>query len=344
MLDPKNGNIFTTEVQLILEDELTDFSVASRNLNPLITYVRFILTDDKPNSNGVRIPRSEFASLIRTGIFMPIKMAEGKIADGHEGSIPLGVITHLREDNDTIRGVAGLWNRERPSDISYIKERYAEGRPLDLSWEIGFEDYEEDEAGIKNLKGCVLRGTTLVGMPAYGHGRTSITEVEMSDDGNSQEDNKVTEMELQNLQEKIEALEAEVSSLKENQLTEEDKQKLEEYPTLVEFKQSIEAEAAKLQQLEEIKQKFSQAGIEKEDEYFTVNESSLLALIETDTLDFFISNLADETSSRDDGGDDEEDNSEENSSTIPPIVRKQEQEKPLTTTELAKALRQRKSN
>jgi hypothetical protein len=343
MDETKNGNIFTIEVQLIQDDEFEDFSLASKNLNPLLTYVRFVLTDDQPNANGVRIPREEFSNLIRSGLYMPIKMAVGKIEDGHDGSTPLGVITHLRETDSTIRGVAALWNKERPADIALIKERYAEGRPLDLSWEIGFEDYVEDEAGVKNLRGCILRATTLVGMPAYGSGRTSITDVELSEEDKSKEDTKVDEKELQRLQEENTSLKATIAELEAGQLTEEQKEKLAQYDELVEFKETVVAEAARIEKLEEIKQKFSEAGIEKDDDYFVENESALLAMDDTDTLDFFISNLAETEASREeDEQDGDEDDEEQATVKVPPITKKQKPDEKLTGSQLAEALRQAK--
>lgn len=343
MGDAKKSNILVTELQLIVDNELQDYSLASKNLNPLLTYVRFVLTDDKPNANGVRIPHEEFSNLVITGMYMPIKMAIGEISEGHEGSVPLGVITHLREDRDTIRGIAALWNKERPSDVAYIKERYAEGKPLDLSWEIGFEDYEEDEAGIKNLKGCVLRATTLVGMPAYGSGRTSITDVEMSDDKTQEETNVDDTKELLRLQTENESLLAEVEELKKKQITEEQAEKLEQYDGLLEFKTMVEAEAARLEKLESIKNKFSEAGVEKDDSYFVENESKLLAMEDTETLDFFISNLVSTTKKVEDDKDDEELVEENSETAIPRIVKEQELDnEKLSGSQLGEALRQAK--
>jgi hypothetical protein len=269
---------------------------------------------------------------------MPLKMAVGEISEGHEGSIPLGVITHLREHNNTIRGVAALWNKERPSDVAYIKERYAEGKPLDLSWEIGFEDYAEDEEGIKNLQGCILRATTLVGMPAYGSGRTSITDVESSEDDKSKEDTIVDEKELKRLQDEVDRLQAEVEELKENQITEEQAQKLEEYPELLEFKTTVEAEAARIEKLEEIKEMFTEAGINRDDEYFEDNEDKLLALEEADTLDFFISNLVANAGEEED--EDEDEDEEHSTIKVPNLKNNKKEDEELSIPELGKALRE----
>ena len=76
-------------------------SFASLLLNPYVTWAKFILTDDEPNGNNVRIPKEEFSNLINSGIYMPIKMTLGEI-EGHEASIPIGVITHLKEVKNSI--------------------------------------------------------------------------------------------------------------------------------------------------------------------------------------------------------------------------------------------------
>lgn len=341
MNDTINSKIFTSDVQLLMNSDAIDVIFASKNLNPLLTYVRFILTDDKPNANGVRIPREEFSNLITTGIYMPIKMAVGEISEGHAGAVPLGVITHLREDGDKIRGIAALWNKERPADISHIKERYANGDPLDLSWEIGYEDSSIDDDGILNLSGCVLRATTLVGMPAYG-GRTGITDVELSEEKSKEEKN--VEKDLQTLQTEISDLKDQVKVLEENQLTDEDKQKLAQYDDLVSFKEQVEAEAARLETLEEIQNAFKDAGVEKDEAYFTENEETLLALKETNTLDFFISQLKivkEDTNVEDLVEEEDDTDLDEEASVKIPDIKHEKQEK-LTTTEIAKALRQSK--
>jgi len=159
-----------------LEVVPNDEAFAAISLNPLVTWIKFILTDDKPNGNNQRVPKTEFANLIKSGIFMPIKMAFGQISEGHGDTFPVGVITHLKEVGDQIRGIGALWSRERPEDIEYIKEEFAANRPLNLSWEIAHESSEKQEDGVENLKNAALRAVTLVGMPAY-EGRTPILAV-----------------------------------------------------------------------------------------------------------------------------------------------------------------------
>lgn len=285
----KINKFLLNEVQLIENNSDSVFASAQK-LNPLLTYVKFVLTDDRPNNNNMRIPKEEFANLIRSGLYTPIKMAEGQINDGHDQSKPLGVIVHLKEQENRILGMGVLWNEERPEDIELIKQRYAENKPLDLSWEIGHKDSFFDDDGVENLVDCILKGTTLVGLPAYA-GRTVITEVQSSND--TKEDSKLEELEKlqkenKELKESISDLEEKISELTENQITDEIKTELSE---LREFRETIEQEALKLEQLAQIKQSFSEAGIEKEEAFFEENEETLFALSQSNSLDFFIQQL-----------------------------------------------------
>jgi hypothetical protein len=146
------------------------------NLNATISWIRFILTDDKPNKNKQRIPTAEFPNLIKTGIYMPIKMAKGEIPDGHDDSEPLGVITNLKIDGDKVLGLAALWHRERPGDIELLKKLSADGTPINLSWEILYRNSIKDIDGVEELHDVTLRASTIVGRPAYA-GRTLILAI-----------------------------------------------------------------------------------------------------------------------------------------------------------------------
>lgn len=158
-----------------------DVEYASLNLNPLVTWIKFILTDDRPNANGVRIPKEEFPNLIKTGIYMPVK--SGKFGEeflGHPNAWPLGTITHLKEEGDKIVGLAALWEQEREDDVLSIKEAFDSGKDINLSWEIAYEDEVLEDDGVKVLKGTALLGTTIVDVPAY-EGRTPILAVAEKD-------------------------------------------------------------------------------------------------------------------------------------------------------------------
>lgn len=261
------------------EQEYTDEAFSSISLNPLVSWIKFILTDDQPNANKQRVPLEEFSNLIKTGIFMPIKMASGEIKDGHENSLPLGVITHLKEDGNQIRGIAALWNRERPEDIDLIKNLFKDGKKPQLSWEIAYSAIEELD-GIQILKDTALKAATFVGMPAYA-GRTPVIAV-----ANKQENQEDTALE------EIEKLQSRVSEL-EAQLAEKDTavaEKETELASLREFKAGVEEDKQKEEKLASIKAKFAEAGITKEEEYFDTNKETLLGLDEA-AIDFMIQEL-----------------------------------------------------
>lgn len=275
---------------------------ASISLNPALTWTKFVLTDDKPNLNLKRIPETEFDNLIRTGIYMPIKMAEGEIKDGHDGAIPLGVISHLKKTSNQIQGLAALWERERPEDVKYIKERYANKQPLQLSWEVYYEREEEKEDGTSDLIGTALRAVTLVGMPAYA-GRTPITEVASIKE---QEETKLEE--LEQLKSENETLKASLTA-KEEELT----RVTAELETLKEFKASIEKEEADAEKLDAIKKMFKEAGLEKDESYFAEKKDMLLSL-SPEALDFLLQEAISFASVKDN-----KKNTSNSSTEIPPL-------------------------
>jgi hypothetical protein len=171
---------FESMVQFINEETLEDNekeALASVLIgNPAVTLVKFVLTDDKPNANKQRIPVEEFGNLINTGIYMPLKKAFDGINTGHEDSFPLGVITHLKTLGDKIIAIAALWSRERPQDVTFLKERMASKTPVNVSWEILYSDSKTNEDGVTDLLDTALRAVTIVGEPAYA-GRTQFLAI-----------------------------------------------------------------------------------------------------------------------------------------------------------------------
>lgn len=344
----KSSKNLVNVVQLIVDNKNMDIVFASKNLNPMLTWVKFILTDDKPNANNQRIPKSEFSNLIRSGLYMPIKMALEEISEGHEETYPIGVITHLKEDGDKIRGLAALWNMERPDAISVIKEHYAEGKSLDLSWEIGYTD-EYFEGDIKNLTGCELRATTLVGIPAY-QGRTIITDVEDASETekNSEEEKFQMEKELKELKKENETLKTQISTLESAQATEEDKTKLEEYDELKQFKSDIETASARIEKLEAIRKLFVEAGANetKITEFFTEEkEDLLLSMSEVEgAIEVLVSQFASQISEEEEEEESEEDLESEEATTKIPRVPAPKDVKDMSMKELAEAFRQVKKD
>lgn len=153
---------------------------ADAQKNPLITWMSFVFVDDKPNANAQGIPKTSFSGVIETGNLMPVKMEEGKIG-GHPSSKPLGVIRNLEVGDDRILGEAALWNDERPADIALLKESYSEGKPLNISFEIRYTEFDIDDNGIEWILDPIVKGATIVISPAY-RGRTPVLSVASKDE------------------------------------------------------------------------------------------------------------------------------------------------------------------
>jgi hypothetical protein len=268
-----------------IENEDEEFAAVTRT-NPTFKWCKFILTDDGPNKNKKRVPLDEFDNLVFSGVNAPIKMAPGQIEDGHDKSIPLGVITALKRENNQIKAIAALWTKERPEDVAFVKKCYDEGKPLNLSWEILYSNLVDEEDGIQALQGTVLRAATLVGLPAYA-GRTPILEMASTDSQGDQinsEDDK--------LDEQLEQLNLKITELTQSLATvqAENEQLKTEKESLAQFKADVEKERLDAERVSAIQIKFSEAGIEKDTEYFTENREKLLAMDEA-TLDFMVQNL-----------------------------------------------------
>ncbi len=182
----QNSSIFSTDSEFIvsllsneeLEVELGENSneaQAALLKNPAVSWAKFVLTDDQPNGNKQRVPLEEFDNLIKSGVFMPLKMARGSINPGHDKSEPLGVITNLKKSGNKILALAALWQRERKEDVDYLKALAKQNKSIDISWEILYEDSKPSEEfeGVQDLSSTSLRAATIVGVPAYG-GRTQM--------------------------------------------------------------------------------------------------------------------------------------------------------------------------
>jgi len=171
-------------VKIVNKDEVKSVigeEAASLLRNETVVWAKFVLTDDAPNGNGMRIPHEEFANLINSGIHMPFKMAYGQINEGHEGAGPFGVITHLKEEklgeHNLLIGMAALWGKERPEDVLLFKSAMAsEDEKPQVSWEILYGDYSRRDDGTIDLKDTSLSAVTVVGNPAY-EGRTPVLAV-----------------------------------------------------------------------------------------------------------------------------------------------------------------------
>lgn len=261
----------------------SDYAEASINTNPYFKWVKFILTDSKPNKNNQRIPEEEFDNLIKTGVYAPFKMSRGQINDGHDFAEPIGVISKLIQSEDKILGLATLWPRERKDDIDYLESLHRSGSKLNVSWEILYEDSFVDENGVENLKGVSLVGATIVGLPAYA-GRTPVIAV--ASDNNE---------EVKTMDERIED---EVQKTEEETVPKKDYDELQglyqklssEYTQLKDQYAQLEALYASELRLKQIKQKFAAYGINKPEQYFEENRDRLLSLSD-DALEFMLQEM-----------------------------------------------------
>jgi len=311
------------------DEQLAEAAIAA---NHSFNYLKFILTDDEPNANRQRIPKEEFENVIRTGFFTPLKMARGGIKQGHELSEPLGVITHLQENDNQIRGLAALWSEERPDDVKIIKEAYINKRPLNISWELGYTASSYEDDGTENLHGVTLRAATLVDLPAY-KGRTPVIQVasEKKEDTDLDELEK-TQKELEDTKELLSKAQEEIETLKEQlKGLEGQASELEE---LREFKAEIDREIEEEKALEAIKAQFTEAGVEKDEEYFYENKERLLAMAQED-LEFMLQEIVAFSAKEED---EEEEEDDEAGLQIPNARNKQE--KRLVGRELGKALKE----
>lgn len=275
-------------LELIQENTELNEAFASVSLNPYFQWAKIVVLDDVKNTNKQRIPEEEFVNIIKTGRFAPIKMADGEISDGHQEAYgrPIGTLTQLAQEGNKILALAALWKKERPDEIAMLKDMYEKGTPPNVSWELAFED-SRDEDGVEVLLGTALTGLAVVGLPAYA-GRTKF--VAMSSKNNKEEDS---------VEEELNTLKTEVAQLKEtvgdltNKLeakTTELDTATAELETLRTYKEEVEAEKAKAEKLASVKAKFTEAGIEKDSEYFAEKEELLLSLSD-EALDFMIQEL-----------------------------------------------------
>jgi hypothetical protein len=326
-----NENLINILTDFELLDENGEAS-ASITHNPQVSWAKFVFTDDQPNANKQQIPKDEFPNILRTGTLMPIKMATGKINDGHDDATPLGVISHLKEDGNKIIGLAALWTTERESDVQLLKSRNADGKPPQLSWEVLYDQSKSPivENDIRILHDTIVKAITVVGMPAY-QGRTPM--LAMANENTSESASTEETVNEEELKAKIAQLEAEVARLttdlasKDQSLT----GQTDELASLREFKTSVEKKEADASKFAEIKTLFKDAGVVKEDTYFDTNKERLMGL-EKEALSFMLQEMIAFSSNT------TQTPTSASTINVPPITAPQTSK--LTPVELAKALRE----
>lgn len=287
----KTITIQAKDVKLMIDKlEIDEMAAsASISLNPNVAWMKFLLTDDKHNANRQRIPREEFANVLRTGLFMPLKMAYGEISEGHDSTFPLGVMTHLKTEGNSIQALAALWDKERHEDVEFLRKHYSEGKSIDISWELTYTDEVNEDDGVA-LKNVALNAATIVGMPAY-QGRTPALALSSTEKGESMdtiektEHDKLMTEQKQQFETKINELQTSLDSVQKE--LNEIKPK---YDDLATFKQTIEEAEAKKTKLASIRKRFTDANLDITDEYFN-ERAETFAGMSDEQLEFFVQEL-----------------------------------------------------
>jgi len=166
---------------LILEGSFAEVS-AKDFTHPGLRTARVIYCDDQPNSNGFGVEYEDFPELMASLVNTPIKMKfTGNGVAGHKGSIPIGHVTQVSEDE--VNGVhrivldTVLYADDYPDEIDWLDAQYEKGKvsPTEMpgvSFEVTYHD-SILKNGVSWIKGLVARAATFVGSPAYGN-RTAL--------------------------------------------------------------------------------------------------------------------------------------------------------------------------
>lgn len=323
-------NLVNMEVACEILEDPAEFSEqyaeAAIASNPDIMWMKFIFTDDQPNANKQRVPKEEFSNIVKSGVYMPVKM-EGDNPDGnHPLSTPVGTITNLMhpKDSNKVVGLAALWKRERPEGLSAIENKFKDGEIPTLSWELFYQESSLDENGVEDLKGTNVRGITFVRNPAY-EGRTNALSVsqanaaqnedtetesvESENDDTNKENEKLEELkELQNrieeLENQLEAKSAELDTLNK------------EKEDLQTWRDEREAEDAKAALVDNRRKMLVESGIEFTDEEWQARSERLLAMDDT-TYEFYVQDLV---AFSEKNNEEEEEEGESNASASNPAI------------------------
>jgi len=168
--------VFSAELQFI--DNLALAGIPDEYKNPLLTWVKIIFADDKPNANSQGIKQDEFPNLIKSMSYMPIKADynpdEG--VQGHTGAVQIGVIKAGQQEGNKVVAVGALYNDESPDVVEFFKQEMAGGNAVNFSWEIRYKDSQIEE-DVEWLKDTTTKAITAVRTPAY-EGRTPLVEID----------------------------------------------------------------------------------------------------------------------------------------------------------------------
>ncbi len=358
----KKHNIVSSIVQLSTEDmtNLPKEVLAAISRNPTLKWIKFILTDDAPNFNDQRIPKEEFANLVKTGVHMPIKMAQGFIREGHEFSVPIGSITNLVERDNFVEGIAGLWQKEFPDEIDLLQDRASSDSKPQLSWEILYKDSNFDDNGVETFEGVMLGAATFVESPAY-EGRTPVVVMASKKEAQAQDkDYKIVTEDIKNMEENVKVLQNELDRARsENESLSGDLATLQESFDVLEtekgelvtsneelaaFKSEIENAREKEARLVALTELFSKSEVRLPDEYLKdeAKREKLLAM-DLNDIEFLLQDLTQFASEKED----EDDKTKEGKAGRKHLGSKEgapnvdgEKSKDWTPEEIAKAMRE----
>ena len=172
---------FVVSLEFLDDAGLAQAGIPTEYNNPLLSWCRFIFTDDQPNKNMQGVSQDEFPNLIESMSYMPIKAnfdSEFGL-EGHSDALIIGVIKGGQQEGNTIVGVGALYDDEHPDVVDFFKKELAEGGSVEFSWEIRYRDSEEVD-GIEWLKEITTKAITAVTHPAYD-GRTPLVSISSKD-------------------------------------------------------------------------------------------------------------------------------------------------------------------
>lgn len=206
--------------------EITTLTDPENFAHPLLTVAKFILADDKGNSNNQGIEVEDFDDVIKSAVDTPIKMRYigSKGVGGHFGSIPIGHIKRVEKETasdgrNLLVAWAVLYKDEFPDEVQFLVDAFASGEAPGISYEIKYKD-SVVKNGVQWLKQLITKAATIVKSPAYGN-RTALLALasnrEISDEDFTREVlNIITPDEIKEVQhmddDKIRQLEADAAT------------------------------------------------------------------------------------------------------------------------------------
>jgi hypothetical protein len=171
---------FSATLELAEQKDLAFAGLPDEYKNPLLTWVKLVFADDKPNANKQGISKEEFPNLIKSMSYMPIKAkyaAESGL-EGHAEASVIGVLKAGTVQEDKILAVGALYSDEFPDIVDFFKKSVAEGGRVDFSWEIRYKESAEKD-GVEWLMNTTTKAITAVKNPAY-EGRTHLVSMSVN--------------------------------------------------------------------------------------------------------------------------------------------------------------------